>query len=459
MGFNCHGLVIGNEALFTKIPSYREGLTGMDLVRLVLERCSTSREGKETIIYLLNKYGQGGNCGFTSKFYYHSSFLLVDSKEGWIIETVGKEYAAKKIIKGIDTISNIISFGNIQTFDEYSNNLIEQAIENRWCHSIEDFHFQKCYSGFSFYPKEFYNAFIKTHFASGQIRQHRSKDLIENLSKKSNEKSFQFTLIDMFNVLRDHQYSRNSPSNGLTNVDICMHAGFGPIKFNQTTGSLVSVIPTSNNSIPVHYLVSESIPPSFISSSNNSISNPSLTYSSNNIWWKSEIINRNIIKYYNKLIKKIQFEINKLEYDIVCQSKILLSRDISQEQRNNLTLLYFHKADQLTNEWFRRAYKLSFEIESELSLCQELTWKQWRISANIPYYLIKYSKVEFDIKNYIALYFLLLILFLFNQFYFIIIFSLFIIYLLLIKIIPKKTKTKEKDQHIKLERLNFNDEN
>src|SRR4051794_38691308 len=37
MGFNCHGLVVGNEALFTKVPSYEEGLTGMDLVRLVLE--------------------------------------------------------------------------------------------------------------------------------------------------------------------------------------------------------------------------------------------------------------------------------------------------------------------------------------------------------------------------------------------------------------------------------------
>ncbi|CAF3281038.1 unnamed protein product, partial [Rotaria sp. Silwood2] len=97
MGFNCNGVVIGNEALFTKIPSYSEDLTGRDLVRLVLERCSTSGQGKDTIIFLLNKYGQGGNCGFTSKFYYHSSFLLVDSEEGWIIETVGKEYAAKKI--------------------------------------------------------------------------------------------------------------------------------------------------------------------------------------------------------------------------------------------------------------------------------------------------------------------------------------------------------------------------
>ncbi|CAF4309926.1 unnamed protein product [Adineta steineri] len=61
MGFNCHGLVVGNEALFTKIPSYNDGLTGMDLVRLVLERCSTSREGKNEILSLINKYGQGGN--------------------------------------------------------------------------------------------------------------------------------------------------------------------------------------------------------------------------------------------------------------------------------------------------------------------------------------------------------------------------------------------------------------
>ncbi|CAF5144480.1 unnamed protein product, partial [Rotaria sp. Silwood1] len=195
MGFNCHGLVIGNEALFTKIPSYSEGLTGMDLVRLVLERCSTSREGKDTIFFLLNKYGQGGNCGFTSKFYYHSSFLLVDSNEGWIIETIGKEYAAKRITKGIHTISNIISFGGIETFDEYSKNLIEQAIKNKWCHSYEDFHFQKCYSGFSFNPIELYNGFIKTYFGSGQIRQNQSKYLIEYLSNKQNSK---LKVIDMF---------------------------------------------------------------------------------------------------------------------------------------------------------------------------------------------------------------------------------------------------------------------
>ncbi|CAF3998047.1 unnamed protein product, partial [Rotaria sordida] len=352
MGFNCHGLVIGNEALFTKISSYKEGLTGMDLVRLVLERCRTSKDGKETIISLLNKYGQGGNCGFTSKFYYQNSFLLVDRNEGWIIETIGKDYAAKRITKGIYTISNKISFGNRNTFDEYSENLIQQAISNGWCKSIEDFHFEKCYSGFSFNPKKLYHGLITTHFARSQIRQLRSADLINNFGECS-----KFNVIDMFNVLRDHQQSKNCPANGLTNIDICMHGGFGPIRFTQTTGSLVSIIPTRNDQLPIHYATCTSLPclsiykpiwleelsvvPSFLSSINNEISNASLYYSSNNIWWKSEIINRNIMKYYQKLIKQIQIERDLLESELVSISKKLSSRNISFKQRNQFTISSF----------------------------------------------------------------------------------------------------------------------
>ncbi|CAF4345182.1 unnamed protein product, partial [Rotaria sordida] len=66
--------------------------------------------------------------------------------------------------------------------------------------------------------------------------------------------------MDMFNVLRDHQQSKDFPENGLTNVDICMHGAFGPIRFNQTTGSLVSVIPKSKNQLPIHYATCTSLP-------------------------------------------------------------------------------------------------------------------------------------------------------------------------------------------------------
>ena len=78
MGANEHGVVIGNEAVWTNQPLCDTGLLGMDLVRLGLERGSTARDALDVIISLLAEYGQGGNCAESFSMNYHNSYIIAD---------------------------------------------------------------------------------------------------------------------------------------------------------------------------------------------------------------------------------------------------------------------------------------------------------------------------------------------------------------------------------------------
>ncbi|MCX4243936.1 C69 family dipeptidase [Paraliomyxa miuraensis] len=112
MGVNERGLAIANEAVFTRMPVAAAGLTGMDLLRLALERADTAREGVDVITGLLRRYPQGGRMGHRSRgFRYHSSFLLADAEEAWLLETAGWLWAARRL-QGRYASSNVLGIGH-----------------------------------------------------------------------------------------------------------------------------------------------------------------------------------------------------------------------------------------------------------------------------------------------------------------------------------------------------------
>ena len=107
MGVNDCGVCIGNEAVFTRGAYAQTGLTGMDLVRLALERSDSAKAALEQIIALLEQYGQGGNCGFDHDFFYDNAFLILDRSALYVLETAGKQWVYKQYQR--QSISNRLS--------------------------------------------------------------------------------------------------------------------------------------------------------------------------------------------------------------------------------------------------------------------------------------------------------------------------------------------------------------
>jgi dipeptidase len=149
-GMNEYGVAIGNEAVFSKEPvQWGDGLLGMDLLRLGLERGKTAYEAMHVMIDLLEKYGQSGDCespGDWGKANYHNSYIIADPHEAWVLETAGRYWAAKHLTHGVFSISNIYLIEH--DWDEAHPALVQHAIDKGWAKSAADFNFARDYGDY-----------------------------------------------------------------------------------------------------------------------------------------------------------------------------------------------------------------------------------------------------------------------------------------------------------------------
>jgi dipeptidase len=268
MGANEHGVVIGNEAVFTRAATQPTGLTGMDLIRLALERAGSASEAVSVITELLERHGQGGGCGHEHRdFSYDNSFLVADHREAFVLETAGREWAVEHVTSGVRSISNGL------TIPEFAEGRQQR---------------------------------IRTHFSRSRIRRACTEAAAAQAT----------TVHDLMTVLRDHgapapRYSLLTGAMGAP----CMHAG-GLAAASQTTASWVAELtPTGAN----HWVTATAAPctglfkPVRIDQPLDLGPDPTDRFDPTCLWWRHELLHRRCLADPERLMPRFAAERDEIE--------------------------------------------------------------------------------------------------------------------------------------------------
>lgn len=239
-GINEAGVVGGNAAIFTRglheSESHRElGLTGMDLLRLGLERGESAEAGIDVITAFLEKYGQWGSAVQGTDHEagaYDNAFIIADKSEAWFLETSARRWAARRIDSGAEALSNQPTIR--KKWQKACKDLVAHARESGWFEgSDDDFDFAYVYGDHEHYPRQV--SHIRWRRNSDQLAAH----------------SGQIDVSSMISFLRDHyedtflagpQFNRFLPDF----LTVCMHDS--PAKFtwgNTATSMVVEIDPNS----------------------------------------------------------------------------------------------------------------------------------------------------------------------------------------------------------------------
>lgn len=136
-GVNEAGVAIGNEAIYTTLDprTVAPALTGMDLVRLGLERASCADDAVQVIIDLLDRYGQGGTghdpAGVQGAKSYWSSFLIADPITAFVLETSGRRWALERVVEA-RAISNRTTIAEFDSAVRHPRQPVADLVDPRW---------------------------------------------------------------------------------------------------------------------------------------------------------------------------------------------------------------------------------------------------------------------------------------------------------------------------------------
>ena len=136
-GVNEAGVAIGNTTVYTTLDPrpFPAALTGMDIVRLGLERCSSASAAVALITDLIERVGQGGS-GHDPRLApsgrpYWNAFLVADPSAAYVIDTSGREWAVEQVAD-VRAISNRTSVPGFDEAHRHPRQPVDRLVDPRW---------------------------------------------------------------------------------------------------------------------------------------------------------------------------------------------------------------------------------------------------------------------------------------------------------------------------------------
>ncbi len=346
MGVNEKGVVIGNEALFTRIkPEKAPGLIGMDLLRLGLERADTAHEAAHVIIDLLRRYGQAGPCGYTDKgFQYMNSYLIMDRSDIIVLETMGRDYVLTHP-KDYAAISNGITTKTAGVSSSFAPDVRVDALADP----------------------------LITRFAGSAARRQQN---LEQLERRRGS----FTVTDAFAMLRSHR--GRHPLTGF-NQDVCMHAAGPLIRKSQTTGSMVVAL-DADDGFKI-FVTAGSCPcltpfkPFLPACPPGGVAAAGPRYAEDSYWWRHEAFHIDAVLRYRGLCSAMAGEVSEME-ERYCQGLPFYRFDTRDASLAELSSEAFTRASMNETAWTENMRG----IKKDLRVLHNAFWVRMARRRGVP---------------------------------------------------------------------------
>lgn len=336
MGANEHGVVIGNEAVFTTAPPGDKALLGMDLLRLALERADSAESAVSVMVELLERHGQGGPCSHEQPdFTYDNSFLVADPDGAFVLETAGSRWATEMVNGPGRSISNGLTIPA----------------------------FAKAHSRAG-----------RTWLSAASARRARTEPMARAATGPA----------DLMEALRGHGTTttpRWSPVHGGLGAP-CVHAG-GLVASSQTTASWVSDLrPGSRHGIR-HWATATSAPctslfkPVSVAEPLDLLPDPTNAFDGASLWWRHELLHRSTMAAHSTLMPRYRYARDRAESRWIADPPASASAFHEAERLERRWLADVAAAHLPDNRplWVRRAWKAidrSAELDLAVAIDKEL---------------------------------------------------------------------------------------